>query len=371
MSAGGMRRRLHGLAALALLLAAAPGLSGCGWVRVEGTPAEAPAARAAVDPAPGGAVVVRGGDTLYSIARRNNVPLRGLIAANGLQPPYTIQPGDRLALPPPPRMHVVRPGDTVYGISRRYGVDVTSVVKANDISPPYTIVAGQALVVPEGDLDELVAEAPQMPQAPAPSPADRSVQAEELPAPPRTEPSAEAKPADPPPASGPLPKPLSGPVRFVRPLEGRILSSYGPKSGGLHNDGINIAAPRGAPVRAAEAGVVAYAGSELPGFGNLILLKHAEGWTTAYGHNEAVLVKRGDRVARGQTIARVGSSGNVSNPQLHFEIRRGARAIDPAPYFRKGAAVSVLPAHHKPVALDLVALQPIEEAEAEQRPAEG
>lgn len=377
-------------AAIVTLAGAGIGLvAGCGWIRVEGSPPPASAPQSATGPsraAPpsaGGDILVQRGDTLYSIARRNNIPLRGLIAANDLQPPYTILPGDRLRLPPPPQMHVVRPGETVYGISRQYGVDVTSVVKANGIEPPYTIVVGQALVVPEGDLDGLVAEAP---ATIAPPQSDRSVESRPLPppdasssTPPETSPgpgtplgtrAPDSSPAAPPPtasASAParaeeLP---SGPVRFIRPLDGRILSSYGPKSGGLHNDGVNIAAPRGSTVRAAEAGVVAYAGNELPGFGNLILLKHAEGWTTAYGHNDALLVRRGDRVARGQTIARVGSSGNVSNPQLHFEIRRGARAVDPMPYFQRAEGVSALPAEHEPVSLNLVAFQPAEKAQAE------
>ena len=108
------------------------------------------------------------------------------------------------------------------------------------------------------------------------------------------------------------------------------MKSYGPKKDGLHNDGINIAAPRGSPVRAADNGVVAYVGNELRGFGNLLLIKHANGWMTAYAHNEAILVGRGARVKRGQTVARVGDSGSVVSPQLHFEIRRGIRAVDPA-----------------------------------------
>ena len=113
------------------------------------------------------------------------------------------------------------------------------------------------------------------------------------------------------------------------PVRGKVLSGFGPKSKGLHNDGINIAASRGSAVRAAESGVVAYAGNELRGFGNLLLIKHAGGWVTAYAHNETLLVKAGDKVSKGQSIARVGSTGNVTKPQLHFELRRGKRAIDP------------------------------------------
>jgi murein DD-endopeptidase MepM/ murein hydrolase activator NlpD len=114
-----------------------------------------------------------------------------------------------------------------------------------------------------------------------------------------------------------------------------VLSGFGPMGKGLHNDGINLAAPRGAPVRAAENGVVAYSGNELRGFGNLVLVKHSGGLMTAYAHNGNLLVSRGDRVERGQTIARVGSTGNVATPQLHFEIRRGRRAVDPMRYLRR------------------------------------
>ncbi len=110
---------------------------------------------------------------------------------------------------------------------------------------------------------------------------------------------------------------------------------FGPKPGGLHNDGINIAAARNTPIRAAENGVVVYAGNELRGFGNLLLVRHADGWVTAYGHCEQLLVRRGAHVRRGQVIARVGSSGNVRTPQLHFEVRRGTRPVNPNEYLER------------------------------------
>ena len=113
-----------------------------------------------------------------------------------------------------------------------------------------------------------------------------------------------------------------------------MLSGFGGKAKGLVNDGINIAAPRGAPVRAAENGVVAYAGNELRGFGNMLLVKHEGGWITAYAHNGELLVKPGSRVRKGEPIARVGSSGNVRTPQLHFELRRGKEAVDPIKYLK-------------------------------------
>ncbi len=97
----------------------------------------------------------------------------------------------------------------------------------------------------------------------------------------------------------------------------------------MHNDGINIEAAAGTQIRAAENGVVVYAGNELRGFGNLLLIKHADGWTTAYAHADTLLVRRGDRVNRGQAIATVGRTGNVDRPQLHFEIRKGPRPVDP------------------------------------------
>jgi murein DD-endopeptidase MepM/ murein hydrolase activator NlpD len=119
---------------------------------------------------------------------------------------------------------------------------------------------------------------------------------------------------------------------FLWPVRGHVLEGYGVASDGTRNDGINIAAPRGAAVQAADGGVVAYSGNELRGYGNLILIKHANGWISAYAHCDLILVKTGQKVARGQVIARVGATGNVSEPQLHFELRRGKKPVDPREY---------------------------------------
>ena len=116
---------------------------------------------------------------------------------------------------------------------------------------------------------------------------------------------------------------------FLQPVSGRVISGFGSKKNGLHNDGINYSVPLGTPVKAAENGVVVYAGNDLPGFGNLLLVKHANGYVTAYAHTQSFLVKQGSRVKRGQVIAKSGKSGNVVEPQLHFEIRQGSRAINP------------------------------------------
>ncbi|WP_147162513.1 murein hydrolase activator EnvC family protein, partial [Pararhodospirillum oryzae] len=118
------------------------------------------------------------------------------------------------------------------------------------------------------------------------------------------------------------------------PVQGSVLSGFGPIEGRMHNDGINIAAAQGTLVRAAENGVVAYAGNEIRGFGNLLLIKHEGGLMTAYAHNAVLLVERGQTVRRGQEIAKVGSSGGVSRPQLHFEVRKNGKAVDPMPYLK-------------------------------------
>ena len=130
--------------------------------------------------------------------------------------------------------------------------------------------------------------------------------------------------------SGPVAGSGKGP--FVWPVQGKVIGAFGSSKDGLKNDGINIAAPAGAPVVAAADGTVAYAGNELRGFGNMILIRHDGGYVTAYAHNDSLLVKKGDKVKRGQTIARVGQTGAVFGPQLHFEIRKGTEPVDPMSY---------------------------------------
>lgn len=126
----------------------------------------------------------------------------------------------------------------------------------------------------------------------------------------------------------------AGPVRLQWPVRGRIVSEFGGYAGGQRNDGVNIAAAYGEPIRAAADGVVRYAGNELRGYGNLALIEHSDGYYTAYAHAERFVVSRGDHVARGQVIGYVGTSGGVGSPQLHFEVRRGNHGetpIDPRP----------------------------------------
>jgi len=259
-------------------------------------------------PSSGGTgVVVQKGDTVYAIARRYGVTPRGIIETNGLRPPYTLYPGDRLFLPAA-RAHTVRKGETVFGIARNYGVDMRTLAAINQIRPPYLIEVGQRLVIPSPG--QKVASAPRRSSAPPP--------------PRKAAPRKTAKPL-------PAPPPRTS-RRFAWPAKGPVISNFGPKAGGLHNDGINIALAVGTPVKAAEAGVVAYAGNELRGYGNLVLIRHAGGWTSAYAHNLSLDVKRGQKVKKGEVIARSGQTGGVAQPQLHFELRKGTQAVDPKRY---------------------------------------
>ena len=339
---------------LALLVLGACNFSG----RPESGAPPSPSAKtvAKVEPAAGtqgpGTYSAFPGDTVYGVAQRFGVPVRTLIETNGLKPPYRLTAGQQLRVPVREE-HVVQPGDSLLAISRIYGVDQSSLARANNLKPPYGLKPGQRLVLP-GRIEANLATAPSMiDTATSPNASTGSMSVEELPAvgsappaspsvpssvvptPPQDASTLPKRPAEtqtrPEIAAIPEPAPRTG-TRFLWPVEGKIISGFGAKKGGLHNDGVNIAAPAGAEVVAAENGVVAYAGNELRGFGNLLLIRHADGWVTAYAHNEQLLVKQGETVKRGQPIATVGNSGSVSSPQLHFEIRKGTDPVDPLGY---------------------------------------
>ncbi len=270
-----------------------------------------------------GAYIVKPGDTVYGIAQRNGISTRSLIDWNGLRPPYSLLVGQSLRLPQS-QGYVVQRGDSLYVISRRFGVDMASLARANKLREPYTIREGQLLTLPSGTVPAMVQTRTNQPP-PSSSSRERVATATlpnvKRPASIHKEPFVRF--SEPPASAG------NG---FVWPVEGRVVSRFGAKEDGLFNDGVNIAAPRGAPVRAVDNGVVAYAGKEIRGFGNLLLIKHEGGLITAYAHNDALLVARGDKVTRGQVIAKVGTSGGVESPQLHFEVRQGTRAVDPSAY---------------------------------------
>jgi len=263
-----------------------------------------------------GTVVVEKGDTVYAISRRHNVSMRALIDKNSLKPPFKLAIGQRLSLPQGP-VHTIQKGDTLYSVSRQYRTDVYTLAKMNDLKPPFILKPGEQLRLPT--TSNLTT-------------ASRNLQKPRISAQPKAKPKsriiAKAKPRINR-KSIPKPPPRASNSRFAWPIKGRILSNFGAKRDGLRNDGINIAAKRGTPVKAAENGVVAYSGNELRGFGNMILVKHSGGWITAYAHVGKAMVKRGEKVSRGQTIASVGSSGGVVTPQLHFEIRRGMNPVNP------------------------------------------
>lgn len=247
----------------------------------------------------GKTVTVEQGDTVFGIARRHNVNAKEIIELNGLQPPYALKIGQKLKIPGGDH-HSVIPGDTLYSISRRYSVDIARLMAANGIDQSHGIVIGQILAIPArsgGALEPATSVADVLPAATETAPAVKAL------------------------AGG-----------FIWPARGPVISGFGGKDGGMRNDGINIRVKRGTQVVAAAAGTVAYAGNELKGFGNLILLRHDQGWVSAYAHNDDILVSRGQAVNRGAPIARAGSSGQVGEPQLHFELRQGARAVDPAQY---------------------------------------
>lgn len=263
------------------------------------------------------AVKVGRGDTVYSIARRHKVSPRAIIDANNLRPPYGLKIGQRLILPQG-RAHKVKRGEYLSMIAKRYNVDTFALARVNGIKKPYTIYPGQQLRIPRDGVFIPIADGPKAP-APKAAPRVKVTSAQTG----GSQQVAKVKVPEPPRRAG---------GKFAWPLKGKVVSTFGSKAKGLQNDGINIAAPRGTPVMASENGVVAYAGNEIRGFGNLLLVKHDGGWVTAYAHNDKLLVKRGERVKRGQKIAKVGSTGSVTTPQLHFELRRGSRAVDPKKY---------------------------------------
>jgi murein DD-endopeptidase MepM/ murein hydrolase activator NlpD len=236
--------------------------------------------------------------------------------------------------------HVVQSGDTAWNISQRYGVSVDQLIAANGGSP--TVRLGQKIVIPGGSAQPKVQLASLNPQA-VPLPA--------VAAPMPAVPLAAAVPAATPPAAAPSPagqqvavapqtgaaaapapatlQPSAAASGFRWPVRGRVISGFGKKPDGERNDGINLAVPEGTAVKAAEDGTVIYAGNELKSYGNLVLIRHSNGWVSAYAHNSELQVKRGQEIRRGEIVALSGMSGGVTTPQVHFELRKEATPVDP------------------------------------------
>lgn len=293
---------------------------------------------------------VHRGETVWTISQRYGLVLRDILDANHLQPPYNLSSGERLTLPAP-QTYKVRDGDSLYTVSRLFNTSTTDLARLNNLAPPYKMSAGQTLKLPPKY------EAPAVQQVafrPAYTPPPATIDTEALPpvagqaapanssggyVPPPSSPSdyqddlppqAKAQQASAQSAAKAVGAPPAREGKFIKPVAGKIISSYGLKKDGLHNDGVNIQAAKGDAVRAAESGVIVYTGSQIEGYGNLILIRHADQYVTAYAHLDKTLVKKGDKVKRGQTVGTVGATGSVDKPQLHFEIRKGTKALDPS-----------------------------------------
>ena len=298
-------------------------------------------------------VIVERGDTLYSIAKKNNTTVDDLAKINSMKTPYTLSSGQKLQIRAAQQQTVtaakqqiqpaktvvanqsikrvavkeisVKKGDTLYSLSREYQIPVNDLAVMNKLSSPFTLSVGQKLKVPSLDSKEVSSQsviATNVEQENA-----KTVKQETI-AQPNVKISSNPKKQ--------LPQ-ISGrsSSKFSWPVRGNILSQYGAKNNGLFNDGINIAAALGTAVRAAENGVVAYAGNEVKGMGNLIIIQHSDGWMTVYAHLDSMSVRRGTKVAVGDTIGKIGKTGKVDTPQLHFEIRKGTKAYNPMSYLKK------------------------------------
>jgi murein DD-endopeptidase MepM/ murein hydrolase activator NlpD len=333
---------------------------------LETTGSVAPRSVAAAHPPMQGAtkIIVGTSDTLEILSRRYNVTPAAIMQANGYKGPRALSPGQQLIIPHPaavtaaaapvlaapaakpvavaavaaPSVHVVGHGDTLLSIARHNHVSVPELAKANNLNPSAKLSLGTKLIVPGHKSAAVAAAAPMaapvavaaaQPVAAAPVPPVTKVAAVDTQqkarlaqaAPNAEEPTIESpvKAAE---ATGAVPT-------FRWPARGKVITAYGAKSNGKSNDGINLAVPEGTPIKAADDGVVAYSGNELKGYGNLVLIRHSNGYVTAYAHASELMVKRGDTIKRGQVIAKSGQSGEVQSPQLHFEIRKGSSPVDP------------------------------------------
>lgn len=324
------------------------------------TPAPAPTAQSSVH-------VVRTGDTLYNIAGRYGISVAELAAANGLTQTSNINIGQSLVIPAPGSpagqgvaplgtitqtgttpttpaqpatttvantgTHVVASGETLYSISMMYGVTLSSLAGANGMTTGDIVRVGQQLVIPGGGAvtQPTVTATPQQPpaQPPAQQPTQVAMAPVETDTPAATAPVVEPTPPAQETAAAPTAQPSTNGTSFRWPAQGRIISDFGPKPGGERNDGINISLPVGTQIHAAEAGRVIYAGNGVSGYGNLVLIEHADNWVTAYAHLSEMSVTQGATIQRGQVIGLAGATGAVTASQLHFELRRGTTPVNP------------------------------------------
>lgn len=266
------------------------------------------------------------------------------------------------------RSYTVRPGDSLYAIARQSGVKLADLERYNGIADSRKVMPGTVLKLPGGQTTTAVAEAAPAAEAVSTPPPAPSAHAPSAPSPTPgvvrlgevTSPLPASSPQQPTmlngtaapervakvetpgtatdavsPAAAQNAGSVAGSTRLRWPVAGKVISGFGPRPDGTHNDGVNLATPMGTDVHAAESGVVAYAGDELKGYGNLVLVRHDNGWVTAYAHADEILVKRGDQIKRGQVIAKAGRTGQVDQPQVHFELRQGQKPVDPTPFMER------------------------------------
>lgn len=287
-------------------------------------------------------VTARQGDTVSGLSRRYGIPQNVLADINGVGPNDGFAAGQRVTIPTyvhgAPNVAAAAPAQPTRLPPAGGSPGVTGSISGNgtlasaprpQAKPGARVAAatsaqpGKASGSQPKSKPSALSSRPTQPVAAAPTTPVTPAVARSEPAP--VAPVAVTQDSEPAPAA-------NGERRFRWPARGRIISEFGPKPGGAHNDGINLALPEGTEIKSVENGTVIYSGNELKGFGNLVLIRHDDGWVSAYAHNSALLVKRGDSVQRGQTIARAGSTGSVSQPQLHFELRRGNKPVDPMKY---------------------------------------
>ncbi|WP_090055802.1 peptidoglycan DD-metalloendopeptidase family protein [Luteibacter sp. 329MFSha] len=322
---------------LAATLAAVLVLSGCGIERssvvVTRSPGSYQPARAATPPPPpGGSYRVSKGDTLYSIAFRNKVDFRDLASWNGIASPYTIWPGQELRLSPPGRAsHAATPAPVVAA------TPPPSATPAPHAAPPPA--GAQPGFAPVTEAES--APPPAVVSAPAPAtttntpvvvagkPAESVVPPPPAPSAPATQPP---PPVENPPASTPIVASgatrSAGGITWRWPADGALIKKF---SSGDAIPGIEVGGKAGDPIRAAADGVVVYSGNGLVGYGELVIIKHSDSFLSAYGHNRKRLVKEGEKVKAGQTVAEMGSSG-ATRDELQFQIRRDGNPVDPLQY---------------------------------------
>ena len=306
----------------------------------------------------GTAIIVQPGDTIDGLVAKYGVPASAIAEANSIPNGTALRPGQRLVIPKyeitgsaaprattnwPPQpapvvaapattgavglyVHVVQPGETLMKLSRQYHQPLSAIAHVNNIAPNTMVKVGDRIAIPGVQGRQAAAPVPPQPvpqqkvaTVPSAPSANVVTPAAHTPEPPRTKTDVTAA----------MPT-------FRWPVNGRVITAFGPRPSGEQNDGINVAVPEGTPIKAAEDGVVAYAGNELKTYGNLVLVRHSNGYVTAYAHASEILVKRDDPIKRGQIIAKAGQTGNVAAPQLHFEIRKNSTPVDPAPFLDKG-----------------------------------